>query len=627
MTNDKRAEQAIDDHDVADDAKIATAFRSSLVVIGLLVLIAVGGFLVVKFWPKEEAEELTGELIAPTTRTTEEVEVPKVKFTDMTEAAGIDFAHVNGAQGLKLLPETMGGGVAAFDYDNDGDADLLFVNSCYWPDEQPADVETPKMALYRNDGDWKFVDVTEEAKLDVSFYGMGCAVADFDGDGWRDLFVTGVDGNRLFRNEQGSFVDVTESAGVGGLDGEWSTSCGWFDYDRDGNLDLFVCNYVRWTRELNIQLKPTLDGKNRAYAPPTQFAGRFPYLYHNNGDGTFTEVGEAAGLHIRNPDTGVPVPKSLGIVFVDYNNDNWPDVFVANDVVPNLLFENQKDGTFSDVGVLVGIAYDKRGQARGAMGMDAAYHRNDDSLSIAIGNFADEPTSLYVFQGRQTFTDEATATGLGPQTEEELTFGVMWFDYDLDGRLDFLSSNGHLENEIEKIRENQRYAQEPHLFWNAGPENPDEFISVDESLCGKDICKPMVGRGSASADFDLDGDLDLILAGCGQPPRLLRNEQDLNHHWLRVKLRDRGSNWEALGAVVRVRVGDRVMTRVVSPTRSYLSQSESVASFGLGEQASIDGLEVTWPDGTTESYDIDAVDQLHVIERESDAASGSATSE
>lgn len=605
------------DHEVyeGEDAAITSAFKKSLSVILAVVALALVVGLSYLFWPKPKVQELTGDLVAPIDRGVPEVELPTLSFKDMTDSAGIDFVHVNGAQGLKLLPETMGAGVACFDFDNDSDVDLLFVNSDYWPGELPEGESQPTLRLYANQGDWTFEDVTQKAQLALSLYGMGVAVADYDGDGWRDLFLTAVGKNLLLKNNQGVFVDVTDAAGVGGGEDEWSTSCGWFDYDRDGHLDLLVGNYVDWSRELNLQLKPTLDGKNRAYAPPTQFKGRFPYLYHNRGDGTFEEVAEAAGMHVRNPATNVPVPKALGTVFVDYNHDGWVDVFVANDTTPNLLFENQKDGTFDEVGQLLGIAFDGRGMPRGAMGIDAAYHRNDENLSVAIGNFADEATSLYVLQGRGVFTDESTSTGLGPQTQEELTFGVLWFDYDLDGRLDFLAANGHLENEIEKIRESQRYEQMPHLFWNAGPENPDEFISVDEQHCGADLCRPMVGRGSATADFDGDGDLDLVLVGCGQKPRLLRNDQDSGNHWLRVRLRDQGNNWEALGAQVKIQRGDEVLTQVISPTRSYLSQSEPVASFGLGDMDDVDHITVIWPDGESVDYPVESVDQLMEIQR------------
>ena len=606
------------DHEVyeGEDAAIASAFKKSIVVIfSLLAMVSIVG-LGYFLWPKPEVEEQVGELVAPVDRGVPEVELPRLQFKDMTESAGIDFVHVNGAQGLKLLPETMGAGVACFDFDNDLDADLLFVNSDYWPDDEGDDRPRATLRLYENQGDWNFKDVTEAAALNLNFYGMGVAVADYDGDGWRDLFLTSVGRNYLLKNEAGVFSDVTSEAGVAGGEDEWSTSCGWFDYDRDGHLDLLVGNYVDWSRELNLQLKPTLDGKNRAYAPPTQFKGRFPYLYHNNGDGTFGEVAEAAGMHVRNPATGVPVPKALGTSFVDFNQDGWVDVFVANDTTPNLLFENKKDGTFDEIGQLLGVAFDGRGMPRGAMGIDAAYHRNDENLSIAIGNFADEATSLYVLQGRGVFTDESTSTGLGPQTQEELTFGVLWLDYDLDGRLDFLAANGHLENEIEKIRESQRYEQMPHLFWNAGPENPDEFISVDEAHCGADLCRPMVGRGSATADFDGDGDLDVVIVGCGQKPRLLRNDQDLGNHWLRIRLRDRGKNWEAIGAQIQIQLGEERLTRVISPTRSYLSQSEPVASFGLGQASEIEQIAVVWPDGEKVEYPVEAVDQMIEITRE-----------
>lgn len=548
-------------------------------------------------------------------RTAPAVEMPVVLFTDVTTQAGIDFRHENGAYGEKLLPETMGGGGAFFDYDRDGDPDLLLINSRRWPwDPRGDDGRPAMMALYQNDGQGQFTDVTAGSGLDVSLYGMGVAIGDFDADGLPDVFISALGRNRLFRNTgSGKFLDVTDAAGVGGDEDEWSTSCGWFDFDNDGHLDLFVCNYVKWSRAYDVAQNFQLTGGGRAYGRPQNFEGTFPYLYRNNGDGTFTEVGEAAGVRIRNPYTGVPAAKSLGLTFADFDDDGWIDIVVANDTVQNFLFHNQQDGTFREIGSPSGVAFDMDGNARGAMGIDVAAFRNDDALGIAIGNFANEMTALYVSGRRMQFVDEAVASGLGPNTRLELTFGVCFLDYDLDGRLDLVAANGHLEEDINRVQPSQYYEQPPQLFWNCGPEHETEFLPVPADKCGADLLRRMVGRAAAVADIDGDGDLDLLLVAVGQPPRLLRNDQQLGHHWLRFQLTGTGANRDAIGAWVEVETAGTVQRRQVMPTRGYLSQSELPVTFGLGEHDRVDRVTVFWPDGTVQPIPEVMVNRLHEI--------------
>jgi hypothetical protein len=529
---------------------------------------------------------------------------PTVLFREIAAEAGIHFVHVNGAAGEKLLPETMGGGCAFFDMDGDGDQDLLLVNSMQWEADSQAQ---PTHRLYANDGAGKFTDVTPGSGLDFPSYGMGAATGDFDNDGKTDLFLTGVSeeglprANRLLRNlGGGKFADVSESAGIIASN-VWSTSAAFFDYDRDGDLDLFVCNYVQWSREIDLQVDYRLPNVGRAYGPPMSFAGTFPFLYRNDG-GKFTEISAAAGLQIKNKATGLPMAKSLGVSPVDLDNDGWIDLVVANDTVQNFVFHNNKDGTFSEVGGRSGVAYDKYGSTRGAMGIDTGRFHGDNSLAISIGNFANEMTAFYVSSRDPLFfSDEALNVGIGDPTRALLTFGVFFFDYDLNGYLDLLTANGHIEPEIQKVHANQSYAQPVQLFWNTGKsDKASEFKAVPAESCGPELYQPMVGRGSAFADIDGDGDQDVLVVELNGKVRLFRNEQKLEHNWVRVKLVGK-YNRDAIGGWVKVRVGNRTFSQQVMPTRGYLSQSELPVTIGLGKLEKIDDVQVLWPDGTRET--------------------------
>ena len=534
---------------------------------------------------------------------------PAVHFRDITREAGIHFSHVNGAEGDRLIPETIGSGVAFFDYDQDGDQDLFLVNFDHW--QHPPGAPPATQALYRNDGRGHFEDVSEQAGLAIQARGMGVAIADYDGDGWPDLFLTTLGKNRLFHNDQGHFSEVTEHAGVAGNAKRWSTGATFIDYDHDGDLDLFVSNYVKWSRDIDLTIDFRLAGLGRAYGAPNHFNGTDNYLYRNNGDGRFSDVSATAGIQVHDPVSDLPIGKGLGLTATDYDHDGWVDLLVANDTVRNFLYHNLGDGRFEEIGAFEGIAYDRQGKATGGMGIDIARFRNDQELGVLIGNFANEMSSLYVTaNGQPPFVDEAVLEGLGPASRLVLTFGVMFFDYDLDGRLDLLQANGHLEHQINKVQPSQHYAQPAQLFWNCGDACRSTFQRVADP---GDLSRPMVGRGAAWADIDNDGDLDVVITQNGREARLFRNQQHVGHHWLRLKLLGKSPNRDAIGAAVTLSVAGQQQYRELLPNRSYLSQMELPQSFGLGDNDHIDYLDIRWPDGSQQRLAAPRVNQLLTV--------------
>ncbi len=600
MTDKRRVE--------ADDQIIGLAFKRSLVLLAIFGLLALGAVLVRRMW--QEPQMLLDTRVMPPQQIVTDVQAPAVPFTDITRQAGISFSHSTGAYGDKLLPETMGSGVAFLDYDNDSDQDLLLINSDDWPGQEAPAAGRPTMKLYQNDGHGQFTDVTTTAGLAVPFYGMGVAVGDYDNDGHVDIFVTAYGSNHLFHNEGGHFRELQTAAGVAGQADAWSTSASFIDIDNDGDLDLFVANYVRWSKDMDFNVNFQLTGIGRAYGPPNAYEGTYNYLYRNDGDGRFTDISASSGIHVTNPASDKPMGKALAVAPVDIDGDGRLDLLVANDTVQNFLFYNLGGGRFEERGATLGVAFDRDGNATGAMGTDAAYFRNDDSLGIAIGNFANEMTSLYVAQGALTlFADEAIVEGIGPSSRRALTFGLFFFDYDLDGRLDFLQANGHLEAEINKVQSSQHYRQPPQLFWNCGVDCRTSFLPAPAEASG-DLAAPLVGRGASYADIDGDGDLDVVISQNGDTPRLLRNDQALGHHWLRVKLIGTKDNRDAIGSWVELQVGDVVQRRQLMPSRSYLSQVESVLTFGLGNSRTVDRLDVIWPNGKRQNIRPVNVDSL-----------------
>ncbi len=524
--------------------------------------------------------------------------LPNVRFVDVTKEAGIHFVHYNGAFGEKLLPETMGAGVAFLDYDQDGDQDLFFVNSSAWPNHEvkPA----PTQALYRNDGKGHFEDVTQAAGLNKTFYGQGVTVGDYDNDGDPDLYVTAIGGGHLFRNDgKGHFEYVTEQANARAVNG-WLTGAAFLDIDNDGDLDLFIANYITWTPEIDKLQGFQLTGLGRAYGPPTSFSGSFCVLLRNDG-GLFTDISESSGVQVRTPDLKVPVGKSLGVAPYDIDGDGLVNIAVANDTVQNFLFHNKGGCKFEEIAYVSGVAFDKSGSPRGGMGADWAPILNDERLGLAIGNFANEMIALYVCDEPATlaFADLANLYGLGAPTQPPLKFGLFFFDYDLDGRADLLSANGHLEPEISKVQASETYEQPMQLFWNSGKPGRTLYLEVKSQNAGPDLFKPIVGRGSAYADIDGDGDLDVVVTVNNGSPRLFRNDGGNKNHWIRFKLIGDGkaSNRDAIGAKVELKSGGITCTRQLFPAKSYLSSVESPMTFGLGKTDHVDELTIRWPSG------------------------------
>jgi hypothetical protein len=507
-----------------------------------------------------------------------------VTFRDVTQQAGIRFIHNNGAFGKKFLPETLGPGVAFVDYDNDGWPDIFLVNGMDWPGHAQKHT-TPK--LYHNNHDGTFTDVTHKAGLDVEMYGMGVAVGDYDNDGFDDLFITALGQSRLFHNNgNGAFSDVTQKAGLSGPR-ELSTSAAWVDYDKDGRLDLVVGNYVQWTQETDLYC--TLDGKSKSYCTPESYKGTAARLWHNRGDGTFEDITQKAGL-------SDPTSKTMGIAVLDYDNDGWPELLFSNDTQPNKLYRNNGNGTFSEKGVIAGIAFSEDGVARAGMGVDAADYDHSGYPSVMITNFSNQMLSLYHNEGTGLFVDEAPQSAIGRATLLTLGFGCFFFDYDLDGWPDIFIANGHIDPEIQRVQANVKYAMPPHLFRNLGK---GKFEEVTNSM-GAAFVAPRVGRGAAYADVSNDGRLDLLLSTNGGPAYLFRNEAQgasAANRSVRLKLVGTKSNRDGIGAVVRLSSGGESQTQMLRSGSSYLSSSELVLTFGLAQRDKADSIEIRWPSG------------------------------
>jgi hypothetical protein len=505
---------------------------------------------------------------------------------DVTESAGIAFRHNSGAFGEKYLPETMGAGCAFLDFDRDGWMDILLVNGMGWPGHAK---NKSTLKLYRNNGDGAFTDVTRKAGLEIEMYGMGVAVGDYDNDGLPDVLITCLGQNRLFHNlGDGRFQDVTEKSGLGGRK-SFSTSALWFDSDGNGLLDLFVCNYVRWSPEIDVRC--SVDGKRKSYCTPEAYRGETCWLFRNRGDGTFEDVTAKAGLF----DT---TSKSLGAAILDLDGDGRLDLFVANDTQPNKLYRNRGDGRFEETALKAGVAFSEDGKARAGMGVGVADFNRSGRESIAVTNFNNEMLALFRGNADGSFTDVAPDGALGRITRGSLGFGCVFADFDLDGWQDLLVVNGHIDDVAAEASPEAGYAQAPHLLRNLAGKG---FADIT-AQAGSEFAKPRVGRGVATADFDLDGDVDVLITENNGSARLFRNEQAAGRQSIRFELQGVKSNRDAIGARVSVEFGGGVQSQRVHSGSSYLSQSELPLTFGLDRAERAERVVIEWPSGRTEEF-------------------------
>ena len=556
--------------------------RSS--VIGILIL-----FLI--------ATVVQGPLIPPVSADT------NIQFVDVTQEAGIHWKHVDGRSGQKYFMETLGSGAAFFDYDADGDPDLYFVNGAPLPGY--VSQEIPTNCLYRNNGDGTFTDVTEKAGVGDTGYGHGCAVGDYNNDGQLDLYVTNYGTNRLYRNNgDGTFAEVAESVGV--TEPRWSTSCAFADYDRDGNLDLYVVNYIVF--DINENPWCGLREKGiRAYCEPDNFIAQSDTLYRNNGDGTFTDVTKTAGIYNT---TG----KGLGVVWADYNNDGAADIYVANDSTENLFYRNNGDGTFEEVGFMVGVALSENGAAENGMGTTFGDWNNDGWFDLTVTNYAQQTNTLYHNDADGFFTDATTTTKTAQRTYPYLGWATAFIDYDNDGYQDLFVANGHLHENLAELGQEGTYGQRNLLFRN---NSNGTFTEISETL-GPGMKLTDVSRGATFADYDLDGDIDIVVTNSNTAPRLLRNDGGNRKNWLQIRLTATNGSTDAIGARVKITTGTLTQTREVRSGDGYLSQQDLTLHFGIGDSEQVDSIEVQWQTGAKQLIGSVPANQVLSLEENGD---------
>jgi len=526
-------------------------------------------------------------------------------FKDIAAESGITFTH-HAAPEKKYIVESMSGGVAMFDYDNDGLIDLYFVDSLTV--ETARNPAAARSALYRNLGNGKFADVTEKSGLAHPGWGMGVCTADVDGDGWEDVYVTGLGGNRLYHNNHdGTFTDIAQQAGVAG--GGWSAGCGFADYDHDGRLDLFVSRYVKIDLDHLPEFGKDKTCEYRGIAVqcgPRGLPGETDFLFHNDGNGRFTEVGEKAGVSDPRGYFG------LGIAWFDYNDDGWPDLYVANDATPNFLYRNNKDGTFKDVAFPMGVAVSEDGAEQGSMGVALGDYLNAGRLSIFVTNFSEEYNDLYRHDGDH-FTDVSFRSNTAPSSLPYVGWGDAFIDYDNDGLQDIIVVNGHVYPQLDAVRlgASAGYRQRKLLYHNRGDGTFEEVAAQ----FGAVMMEPRVGRGLALGDFDNDGRLDVVINNLDGSPEVLHNELATRGNWLLVKLKGSGMNTDAIGALVTARAGTLTQTRVVQSGTGYISQNDMRLHFGIGAATQVDSIDVRWPDGTTSKMTNVKANQIITIKK------------
>ena len=539
--------------------------------------------------------------VTPHDKASAKQEAPiKVRFTDVTKAAGITFQQDSTQTDQKYYLETMGTGVAWIDYDQDGLMDLFFVQSA------ATDAYTPsrdlRSALYHNNGDGTFSDVTEKAGVGgAGHYGQGVAVGDFDNDGYPDLYVTGYGRAILYRNNHnGTFTDVTAKAGVAD-EGGWSTSAGWFDYDKDGWLDLVVTNYIDWSPKANLWCGEHKPGY-RAYCNPNNYKGQKTKLYHNNHDGTFTDVSEKSGV-------GIPESKGMGVVLADMNNDGWPDIVIANDTWPNFLFLNKHDGTFEDASLISGIAASEDGRYEAGMGIDAADVDGDGLPEVYITHLDLELNRLYHNNGDGSFTDATFSSGIGNTAMLLSGVAAKFIDYDNDGWPDILQVNSAMLDNVNLYHSEIQYKEPLLMYRNLGK---GYFAKTSDTL-GPDFNRPIAGRGLATADFDNDGDMDIAVNVRGDSPELLRNDGGNTNHWLEVLLIGTRSNRDGIGSVLKFKSEGFSEVRQSQGGSSYMSASDPRIHFGLGKRTTIDSLVITWPSGQVDTLTKLPIDSIVAV--------------
>ncbi len=521
-----------------------------------------------------------------------------VGFTDITAAAGIKFDHNTGKTGKKYLPETMGSGCAVFDADGDGWLDILLLNSRDWV---PCGRKSLS-ALYRNDGDGTFTDITARSGLDEEMYRMGVAVGDYDNDGREDLYITAIDGDRLYHNEGGGrFKDVTQDSGINNVN--FGTSAAWLDIDRDGKLDLFVANYVQWS--LKGDIRCSMDGAAKSYCTPEAYKGVASKLYRNLGASRFEDVSQKAGI-------ADPSSKSLGVAVLDFDGDGWPDIFVANDTQPNKLYRNKRDGTFKEMGMLAGVALSEHGMPRGGMGVDSCDYDRSGRPHLLVGNFSNQMLGLYHNEGAGLFVDEAPSSTVGNSSLLALAFGTFFFDFDLDGHPDIFAACGHIEEEIGRVMPKIRYQQSPLLFHNRGN---GRFEDISSSV-GTEFSRPIVARGAAYGDLDRDGDLDIVITTNHGPAYVFRNNGGNLNNWISVRTVGVKSNRDGIGALVRIESASGRQWSTVHSGSSYCSQSDLALTFGLGKDSAVTSLEIEWPSGTKQKIADLPVNRFIMVEED-----------